>query len=94
MEWHFLRSTTSAVDRLDYVTIEYAGGDDYTGTQAGNLVVGPSIGGESHVEVTNSIISYSGSSGIYVHQNGSINEEACDVNSFADNSGEDCIIDD
>lgn len=89
----FLRNTTNTVNRLDFVTIEYGGGDDFTGTDAANLVVGRSLDGESHAEVTNSIFSHSASHGIYVHQNGSLNEDVCDVNSFADNSDEDCLFD-
>lgn len=90
----YLEESSYAGNELNYATVEYAGGSEYHNSGSGNVVVGRQFRDDSSIDITNSILSNSGSNGIYVHQNGSLNEDACDVNSFADNSDEDCLFDD
>ncbi len=91
----YLRSTTNPVNIIENVTIEYAGGEEYTGTGSGNLVVGRSLSsGDASVDVINSTIRHSESYGIYVHENGTVNDEICDENTFENNAAGDCEIQD
>ncbi len=94
--WNGIFITSDSPDNvIDHAVIEYAGRDALGAGDAepANLTVGDAnfVGS---VMADNSVFQNSGGHGIYVSENGDINEDICDVNSFADNADGDCLVDD
>ena len=83
----YLRNSNSLNNRMDYVIVEYAGRDALHGSvEPANLTVGRSLH-DAYVEVTNSEFRYSDGYGIYVHGNGTTNDNIESVNTFSNNAG-------
>lgn len=90
----YLEESSFAGNVLNYVTVEYAGGTEYNNSGSGNVVVGRLFRDDSNIDITNSTLRNSDSYGLWVHDNGNVNEDACEVNTFESNSGEDCVVND
>lgn len=75
---------------MEYVIIEYGGGEEFhSSTDPANLTIGRSLY-NAYLSVTNSTIQDSDGAGIYIHGNGSTNEDICSDNEFSGNDGENC----
>lgn len=88
----YVRESNNQNNVIDNATIEYGGGEDYSRTGAGNLVVGRSFNDDSFISVTNTTIKDSDTYGIYVHENGSANSDVCTENTFENNASDDCRL--
>ena len=88
----YVRSSDNANNQLNWVTVEYGGGEDFRNSGPGNVVVGRQFGGNSSIDITNSVLRNSETHGLWVRSNGTVNDDACDVNTFEDNGDDDCVI--
>ncbi len=68
----YLEQSSNMNNILDYVIIEYGGGEDFRNSGSGNVVIGRQHRDASSIEITNSVIRYSGSDGIWVRSNGDL----------------------
>ncbi|REL33488.1 right-handed parallel beta-helix repeat-containing protein [Rhodohalobacter sp. SW132] len=87
----YVRESTNPQNLLDWVTVEYGGGDDFLRSGSGNVVVGRS-NNDSSIDITNSVLQNSATYGLWVESDGTVNDDACDVNTFENNSQDDCLI--
>ena len=85
----YVRETTNPENKLNWVTVEYGGGEDFFRAGSANVIVGRD---DSSIDITDSTIKHSGSDGLWVKSNSTVNDDACDVNTFENNSGGDCVI--
>ena len=76
---------------LDWVTVEYGGGDDFVGAPAGDVIIG-SGANEGEMNVTNSVLRTSAEYGVWVHGDSDANTDICGVNSFENNAEADCEV--
>ena len=67
----FARSSENPNNVLNWVTVEYGGGADFTGAAPGNVVVGHGTNSAS-MSITNSTLRQSGSDGLWVRSNGDL----------------------
>ena len=67
----FVRSSENDNNLLNWVTVEYGGGEDFTGAAPGNVVVGHGTNSAS-ISITNSTLRQSGSDGLWVRSNGDL----------------------
>jgi len=88
----YLEESSNLDNQLDWVTVEYAGGNEFNRSGAGNVIVGRGLRDDSSIDITNSTLSDSDSHGLWVRSNGTVNDDACDVNTFENNSDADCVI--
>lgn len=88
----YLEESSNSMNELNYVTVEYAGGNDYRRSGQGNVVIGRNNRNDSSMQITNSIINHSEAYGLWVRSNGNVNDDACDVNDFNNNPSGDCEI--
>lgn len=88
----YVRESNNQNNVIDNAAIEYGGGEDYSRTGSGNLVVGRGLNDDSFINVTNTTIKDSNSYGIYIHENGSANSDICSENDFDSNDQEDCRV--
>lgn len=88
----YIEESNNANNLLNFATVEYAGGNEYSRSGEGNVVIGRGLRDDSSIEITNSTISHSDTNGIWVRSNGSVNDDACDVNTFENNSEGDCVV--
>ncbi|TVR35393.1 MAG: right-handed parallel beta-helix repeat-containing protein [Balneolaceae bacterium] len=90
----YVRESTNPSNVLDWVTVEYGGGDEFFRSGSGNVIVGRSGGNDSFIDITNSVLRNSETHGLWVHSDSAVNEDACEVNTFENNSGDDCVVND
>jgi len=78
----------SLTNTMDYVVVEYGGRD-----LAGNLDLAETgFRQNAALTLTNSTIRHSRAAGLYVNEGERINDDVCEVNTFADNEGGDCVV--
>ncbi len=88
----YIEESSNPSNELNWVTIEYGGGEEYRRSGSGNIVVGRDIRDPSSIDITNSTIRDSNSYGLWVHSDSDVNEDACDENTFTSNGDDDCMI--
>ena len=89
----YVRESDNLNNQPNWAIVEYAGGEDYFRRGSGNVVVGRGRTDPSAIDITNTTLRHSDGHGLWVHEdNGTVNDDACDVNTFEDNGGEDCVI--
>jgi len=88
----YIEESSNANNQLNWVTVEYGGGDEYLRSGSGNVVLGRDNRNASAIDVTNSVLRHSESYGIWVNDNSTANDDVCDVNTFENNSNDDCLI--
>ena len=87
----YVRSSTNPENKLNWVTVEYAGGEEFFRSGSGNVIVGRRSG-DSSINITDSTLQNSDTHGLWVRSNGTVNDDACDVNTFENNPDGDCVI--
>ncbi|MEN0064177.1 MAG: hypothetical protein AAGA48_18650 [Myxococcota bacterium] len=86
----YIDNVEASLNRLDYVTIEYGGGQAFgAGLEASNLGVGGFVG-NGRIRVTNSMFRNSASHGIEVEGSSALPDFA--GNAFSSNAGFDLVI--
>lgn len=90
-----LVQSPNPANEMEYVTIEYGGGDSFWTSQNenANLVIGGrTTDYAGFMNITNSSINHSEGVGIYVREHSSINDDVCDVNTYSDNQEGSCLV--
>lgn len=84
----YMNDSTSLTNRFEHVTVEWGG-------RGGAGAVDIASGGtdDGYLELENCTIRKSETSGLYAQNAASTNSDVCNVNTFEDNNGEDCFID-
>jgi len=88
----YLEESSNANNQLNWVTVEYGGGEEYLRSGSGNVIIGRDNRNSSEIDITNSVIRNSESYGIWINENSTANDDVCDVNTFENNSNDDCLI--
>jgi hypothetical protein len=86
----YTNEATSAVNRLEHTTVEWAGRAD---ALAGAVDIASGGTDDGYLEVRNCTIRKSQSIGVYAQNLASVNDDVCEVNTFQDNDADDCFID-
>jgi len=84
----YMDDATSQLNRFEHVTVEWAGRN---GPGAVDIASGGTDNGFLALE--NCTIRKSSTSGLYAQNAASTNSDVCSVNTFEDNDGQDCFID-
>jgi hypothetical protein len=81
--WKGLRFyySNNAKNKLDYVTVEYGGGNGY-----GNIVLDASSGNPCRLQMTNSLLQHSSKYGLWLDEGSITNNDISSSNSFIDNN--------
>ncbi len=83
----YLRDSASFDNQLDYVTVEYGGGANFTAGAQGNLMLEDfGTPNEVRIDVTNSIIRSSSTYGIWLDKEAFVNDDIDTANTFSDNA--------
>ncbi len=90
----YVTGTLQPLNVMEHVIIEYGGSNAWhTSVEPANLVVGRSVSTNyARMTLRNSTLRFSEGQGLHVHSGSQINTDVCDVNVFAGNDADGCVV--
>ncbi len=84
--------STSLVNQMLNVVVENGGSSPSGSAPLGNVHVDATNDGNGQLTLENSTLADSGGPGVYVASNATTNDDICSVNTFENNAGGDCVV--